>query len=74
MLNYLEYILVLVAAIPVAFYYFSNHNRVVEKYYYKNNYPIFILLQISFFILMISIILNIRYILKPLYQKLFKSI
>ena len=61
----LIYITIIVCAAVLTYFYFKNNNRSIERYYYKQNYTCFVILQISFFILLISLVLNIRYLATP---------
>lgn len=51
------------AGIIILFYYFHNHERKMERYLLKHKKGLFVLLQIVYFILIISVIFNIRHII-----------
>jgi hypothetical protein len=44
------------------YFYYHNKNRRIERYLLKNDRKLFLLLQFAYFILVISLVFNARYV------------
>jgi hypothetical protein len=49
--------------IPLFYYYHHNKNRQIERYYFKEHKLLFALLTFINFLLIISIVLNLKFII-----------
>lgn len=58
----LYYCILFIAAVMLAYYSYKNDYQRIERYYYKNNRRLYYVLRAAHFILLASIILNVRYI------------
>lgn len=57
-----EYIIIIITILILAYYYFSNKNKCIERYYIENDINLYKMLKISYFILITSLIMNIKFI------------
>jgi hypothetical protein len=57
-----EYIIVLITFIILCYYYFQNKNKCIERYFIEENFNLYTTLKISYFILITSLIMNIKFI------------
>lgn len=57
-----EYIIVCITLIIIIYFYLKNKNKCIERYYIENDFNLYTVLKISYFILMTSLILNIKFI------------
>lgn len=55
--------IIIFASIPIIVYSFLNEYDKITRWYYKNNKHCYILLQFSYWILMISLVLNARFLI-----------
>jgi hypothetical protein len=62
------------AGIIILFYYFHNHERRIERYLLKHKKGLFVLLEIVYFILIVSVVFNTRYILSIWMNDIGKSV
>ncbi len=54
--------IIIFAGIPIIIYSILNEYDKIARWYYKNNKHYYILLQLSYWILMISMVLNVRFV------------
>jgi len=52
------------AGIILLYYYYQNNERKIERYLLRYRKELFILLQVAYFILIVSIIFNIRHVMR----------
>lgn len=56
------YCTLFIAAVMLAYYSYKNDYQRIERYYFKNNRKLYYVLRAVHFILLASIILNVRYV------------
>lgn len=56
-------IFVIIAGVAILYYYWHNTTRKIERFYYKTDKKLFVLLEVSVFLLTLSIGFNARYII-----------
>jgi Trk-type K+ transport system membrane component len=56
------------------YYYYHNKNRRIERYLLKHKKCLFTLLQLAYFILIVSVVFNIRYIISTWLEEFNKSL
>jgi hypothetical protein len=54
------------AGITLLIFYFKNKDRRIERYFHKNNKELFLLLQLSYFILIVSFAYNSRFLMSKI--------
>lgn len=59
----LYYCTLFIAAIMLIYYSYKNDYQRIERYYFKNNRRLYYVLRAVHFILLASIILNVRYVI-----------
>jgi hypothetical protein len=57
------YCTLFIAAILLIYYSYKNDYQRIERYYFKNNRRLYYVLRATHFILLASIILNVRYVI-----------
>ncbi len=57
------FIIACLTGIILLYYYYQNRGRRIERYFMRNKKELFIILQGAYFILMISMVFNIRFII-----------
>lgn len=65
------------SGLTLLYYFYHNKNRKIERYYYKKQLLLFALLEFTQFILIVSVVMNARYIINKLFQffkKYFKTL
>jgi hypothetical protein len=58
----LYYCILFIAAVMLIYYSYKNDYQRIERYYFKNNRRLYYVLRATHFILLASIILNVRYV------------
>jgi hypothetical protein len=61
--------IIVVTGAVLLFYYFMNKGGRIERFYIRNDKQLFVMLQTSYFILLLSLSLNIRYIMGEWLEK-----
>jgi hypothetical protein len=56
------YCILFIAAVMLIYYSYKNDYQRIERYYFKNNRRLYYVLRATHFILLASIILNVRYV------------
>jgi hypothetical protein len=59
----MDIIIVILSGISLLYYFYYNENRKIERYFYQNNKVLFTVLEVTSFIILTSLIYNIRFIL-----------
>jgi hypothetical protein len=57
------YCILFIAAVMLIYYSYKNDYQRIERYYFKNNRRLYYVLRATHFILLASIILNVRYVI-----------
>jgi len=60
---YISIFIIISAIIPLLYYYYHNVNRKIERYFFINHKHLFALLIFANFILIISFIMNLKFLL-----------
>lgn len=60
--------IIIVSIIALLYFYFHNENRRIERYYFYNNKYLFALLAFANFILIISAVMNFKFIFYELWS------
>ena len=60
-------VVALFCALPLVYFYVCNKNRTVEKHYYQNHSLSFALLEGSYFILIVSMVYNLRTVVEDIF-------
>jgi hypothetical protein len=61
------------AAVVLLYYNYKNDYKRIERYYFKENRKLYFVLRAAHFILLASIVLNVRYILYSYASKILKG-
>ena len=67
--NIMERFIVIISGVLLLYYYFKNKHRAVERFYYKKSAVLFLTLELSYFVIMVSFFFNLRYILEGLLKR-----
>lgn len=59
----MDILIVILSGISLLYYFYYNENRKLERFFYKNNKVLFTVLEVTCFIILTSLIYNIRFIL-----------
>jgi hypothetical protein len=57
-----EYIIILITFMILCYYYFKNKNKCIERYFIENDFNLYTTLKISYFILITSLLMNVKFI------------
>jgi hypothetical protein len=68
-----SFYIIICAGLILLYFYHHNKNRKIERYLLKHKKNLFTLLQISYFILIISVVFNTRYIISTCFEEFMKS-
>ena len=60
---YISIFIIISAIIPLLYYYYHNVDRKIERYFFINHKHLFALLIFANFILIISFIMNLKFLL-----------
>ena len=71
---YLSIFIIISAILPLLYYYYHNVDRKIERYFFRNHKHLFALLIFANFILIISFVLNCKFVLSEIWSILTKSI
>jgi hypothetical protein len=55
------------------YFFYHNKGRKIERYFLKNNKRLFLVLQLSYFILILSLVFNIRFVIYHFAEQLKES-
>ena len=66
-------IIAILSALCVLYFFYQNKGRKIERYYFKHNKYLFALLTFVNFLLMISAVMNGKYIASLIFEILFKK-
>ncbi len=64
------FIIACLTGLVLLYYYFQNRGRRIERYFMRHKKEYFFILQGAYFILMISLVFNIRFIIYNYAQQL----
>jgi len=71
---YVSIFIIISAIIPLLYYYYHNVDRKIERYFFINHKHLFALLIFANFILIISLVLNFKFLFYELWSILTKNI
>ena len=66
-------LIIVFSAVCLTYFYFKNSARRIERYYLKNDKGLFVLLEVTIFVLVVSIMFNIRHIIVEFLKKAIKA-
>lgn len=55
-------LIIIISGTAILYYYIQNRNKRIERFFIRNDKTLYGLLQLSYFILSLGVIFNIRYI------------
>ncbi len=62
------FIITVCAGLALLIFYFKNKDRRIERYFYNNKKELFLLLQLSYFILIVSFAFNSRFLMSKIFS------
>lgn len=66
-------IFITIAGTAILYYYWHNKTRKIERFYYKTDKKLFVLLEVSVLLLTLSIGFNARYIVMDFLRRKFEA-
>lgn len=66
---FVYFFIIFITGFSLLYYFYSNRNRRIERYFIMHDKRCYMLLQITYLILIISLFLNIRFIITLYFKK-----
>lgn len=63
------FIISIAAALVLLYYYFHNKERRIERYLVRHKKDLFVLLEVCYFVLTLSLVFNVRFIIYETFGK-----
>lgn len=66
---FIYFFIIFITGFSLLYYFYSNRNRRIERYFIMNDKRCYMLLKITYLILLLSLFMNIRFIIVLYFKK-----